>query len=265
MTDTDRPFVTATLVLIGGPFENIFKAEVSFSDEEVYRMGYSSSLALAEHFVRDQVLRDYIRQRVPGARVLKEDSRMPRAPGLKGFAIDDGAARWFYLMTAEAQRGADAGVYPYTFFNSEPSSPYYMFDRRNWSEWPLPRVPLGEAAYQCEEIPLAGVPGSQWEGQASTPLADIRAARETIRNLADPRLRSGDTVEMGALPAGQVHPLWEWVMAGPEVPTTYCFDCGQMVPVADTWTKKNDPNVALCEGCFRAAEGAGRAKEGSQP
>jgi len=48
----------------------------------------------------------------------------------------------------------------------------------------------------------------------------------------------------------------------PEVPTTYCFDCGQMVPVASTWTKKTDPNHALCEGCFRLAESAGRAKEG---
>ena len=47
-----------------------------------------------------------------------------------------------------------------------------------------------------------------------------------------------------------------------EVPTTYCFGCGQMVPVADTWTKKADPNYALCEGCFRTAESAGRAKEG---
>ena len=54
----------------------------------------------------------------------------------------------------------------------------------------------------------------------------------------------------------------ELVVSLPEVPTTYCFDCGQMVPVADTWTKKSDPNYALCEGCFRLAESAGRAKEG---
>lgn len=49
-----------------------------------------------------------------------------------------------------------------------------------------------------------------------------------------------------------------------EVPTTYCFDCGQMVPVADTWAKKADPNYALCEPCFRIAESAGRAKEGQK-
>jgi hypothetical protein len=48
-----------------------------------------------------------------------------------------------------------------------------------------------------------------------------------------------------------------------EVPTTYCFDCGQMVPIADTWTKKYDPNYALCEACFRRAESAGRAKDGA--
>ena len=52
------------------------------------------------------------------------------------------------------------------------------------------------------------------------------------------------------------------VVSLPEVPTTYCFDCGQMVSVADTWTKKSDPNYALCEGCFRQAATAGRAKEG---
>ena len=45
-----------------------------------------------------------------------------------------------------------------------------------------------------------------------------------------------------------------------EYPSTYCFDCGSMVPIADVWTKKADPNYALCESCFRFAETGGRAK-----
>jgi len=44
--------------------------------------------------------------------------------------------------------------------------------------------------------------------------------------------------------------------------STACFECGANVKTEHVWLKKSDPNVALCEGCFRHAETAGRAKEG---
>jgi len=44
--------------------------------------------------------------------------------------------------------------------------------------------------------------------------------------------------------------------------STACFECGATVKTEHVWLKKSDPNVALCEGCFRTAETAGRAKEG---
>lgn len=44
-------------------------------------------------------------------------------------------------------------------------------------------------------------------------------------------------------------------------PTTACFECGTTVRTEHVWLKKSDPNVALCESCFRMAERAGRAKE----
>ena len=43
--------------------------------------------------------------------------------------------------------------------------------------------------------------------------------------------------------------------------STACFECGITVRTEDVWLKKSDPNIALCEGCFRKAETAGRAKE----
>jgi len=45
--------------------------------------------------------------------------------------------------------------------------------------------------------------------------------------------------------------------------STACFECGATVKTEHVWLKKSDPNVALCEGCFRTAETTGRAKEGS--
>lgn len=49
-------------------------------------------------------------------------------------------------------------------------------------------------------------------------------------------------------------------LAQRELPHTCCFDCGSQVLIADVWTKKADPNYALCEGCFRRAEMGGRAR-----
>ena len=44
-----------------------------------------------------------------------------------------------------------------------------------------------------------------------------------------------------------------------EVPTTACFDCETIIPVADTYVSTRDER-ALCETCFKKAEKAGRAK-----
>ena len=53
------------------------------------------------------------------------------------------------------------------------------------------------------------------------------------------------------------------VHADPRVPTTACFDCGAILPVAETWVNKK--GVALCESCFRKREARGRARRRPHP
>ncbi len=48
---------------------------------------------------------------------------------------------------------------------------------------------------------------------------------------------------------------------GHEPPTTACFDCGRVVPVDASWSSREQPELALCETCFRSREATGRAKE----
>lgn len=42
-----------------------------------------------------------------------------------------------------------------------------------------------------------------------------------------------------------------------ESPSSACFDCGTVVPVAEVWRSARKPEIALCEACFRRRE-AGR-------
>ncbi len=48
----------------------------------------------------------------------------------------------------------------------------------------------------------------------------------------------------------------------PGVPTTACFDCDAILPVADTWVNQRD--LPLCETCFRNWEAKGRARRRRQ-
>ena len=55
-----------------------------------------------------------------------------------------------------------------------------------------------------------------------------------------------------------------------EPPSSACFDCGTVVPVAEVWRTARRPEIALCEACFRQREARreqkgtarGRAKRG---
>ena len=109
---------------------------------------------------------------------------------------------------------------------------------------------LDRLVVEVTGLPMETITGTPWDGRTIAEAAIFSPITGTMieRRLFPPR-----TIEVGA-------EALEILAA--EVPTTYCFDCGQMAPVAATWTKKSDPNYALCEGCFRIAESAGRAKEG---
>ncbi len=48
----------------------------------------------------------------------------------------------------------------------------------------------------------------------------------------------------------------------PGVPTTACFDCDAILPVADTWVNKG--GLPLCETCFQKWEAKGRARRRRQ-
>ncbi len=48
----------------------------------------------------------------------------------------------------------------------------------------------------------------------------------------------------------------------PGVPTTACFDCDAILPVADTWVNKS--GLPLCESCFQKWEAKGRARRRRQ-
>ncbi|MEK6660643.1 MAG: hypothetical protein AABY63_02035, partial [candidate division NC10 bacterium] len=39
-----------------------------------------------------------------------------------------------------------------------------------------------------------------------------------------------------------------------EPPTSACFDCGALVPTAEAWHSSRNPEIALCEACFRQRE-----------
>lgn len=39
-----------------------------------------------------------------------------------------------------------------------------------------------------------------------------------------------------------------------EPPSSACFDCGAMVPVTEAWYSARNPEIALCETCFRRRE-----------
>jgi hypothetical protein len=102
------------------------------------------------------------------------------------------------------------------------------------------------------------------DSHASDPLSDIMEARrlllETDRFQGDsPQVRHSDPLTSAA--------YWREFFAS--VPgarhdigsSTACFECGATVKTEHIWLKKNDPNIAMCEGCFRTAEAAGRAKD----
>jgi hypothetical protein len=58
-----------------------------------------------------------------------------------------------------------------------------------------------------------------------------------------------------------------------EPPSSACFDCGTVVPVAEVWRSARKPEIALCEACFRQREALrepsrtarGRAKRRPSP
>ncbi len=45
-----------------------------------------------------------------------------------------------------------------------------------------------------------------------------------------------------------------------EPPTSACFDCGALVPITEAWHRSRNPEIALCETCFRRWEASGRAR-----
>ncbi len=50
-----------------------------------------------------------------------------------------------------------------------------------------------------------------------------------------------------------------------ESPTSACFDCGAVVAIAEAWQSSRNPEIALCESCFRRREANGRARQAPPP
>ena len=57
--------------------------------------------------------------------------------------------------------------------------------------------------------------------------------------------------------------MFDTIRRDPGVPTTACFDCDAILPVAETWVNKK--GLALCGSCFQKREAKGRARRRRQP
>ena len=102
------------------------------------------------------------------------------------------------------------------------------------------------------------VAGPRWrDSRTSDPLSDVMEARR--------RIIAGDcNQEDQLLVQRQMLARWGHLLPRPDIgSSTACFECGATVKTEHVWLKKSDPNIALCEGCFRTAETAGRVKEGN--
>lgn len=98
--------------------------------------------------------------------------------------------------------------------------------------------------------------GGLWTSETEEAFAAIRAAEAGDRSQLDALLDAHSRFRPYQMEAA------EPVGSAAEVPTTACFDCDALVPVAETWVNKK--GLALCEGCFTKREAKGRARRGRE-